>query len=382
MTRQNLRPADARRSGDVVADIAADVVAATRHGTAFNARCRFRPPWGVRIPAGAQASVHVVTAGACWLTPDDGEPVQLTRDDVVLIPAGLGHCLTDSPGRPVVSIEELIGGSLAETAMRELAIEGDGPVTELLCGGYLLEAGLRHPLTSMLPPIVHIGAGQARGTGLAAAIDLLSAESQRSDPGAPAVIASLIDLLFVYLLRAWLAGQGRVDGGWADALYDPVVGGALALVHADPARPWTVVMLARAVGVPRATFTRRFAMLTGQSPMAYVTSWRMTVAARILRDERGTLREVAARVGYDSEFAFARAFKRTTGYAPGRYRATAETVPQARQGNGPASGPPGQEAGWPAPGLAREGVHVLREPGVEGPRRPAEHVRDHVGHQG
>jgi AraC-like DNA-binding protein len=327
MTLHGPQPSDARRSGDVVADIAADVVAATRRGSAFYARCRFNAPWGVRVPPGAQASVHIITAGACWLTPDDGEPVQLTRDDVVLVPAGLGHCLSDTPGRPAVSFEDLIGGSLGETEPRELVIEGDGPLTGMLCGGYVLESGLRHPLTTMLPPIVHIGAGQARGTGMFSAVDLLSDESQRSDPGAPAVVASLIDLLFVYLLRAWLAGQGRGDGGWAAALYDPVVGGALLLVHADPARPWTVVMLARAVGVPRATFTRRFTMLTGQSPMAYVTSWRMTVAARILREEHRTLREVAARVGYDSEFAFARAFKRATGYAPGRYRAVAETTP-------------------------------------------------------
>jgi len=222
-------------------------------------------------------------------------------------------------------MEELVEGPLGETPS-DLVIEGGGPVTGLICGGYLLGPGLLHPLTTMLPPVVHIDAVQARGTGLSSAIDLLSAESQRSDPGAPAVVASLIDLLFVYLLRAWLAGQSRA-GGWAAALYDPAVGGALALIHAGPAKPWTVAMLARAVGVPRATFTRRFTMLTGQSPMAYVTSWRMTVAARILREEQGTLREVASRVGYDSEFAFARAFKRATGYAPGRYRIAAEKAP-------------------------------------------------------
>ena len=317
----------ARHSGDVVADIAADVVAATRRGTAFYARSRFRAPWGVRIPPGAQASVHVITIGACWLTPDGGQAVHLAQGDVVLVPSGLGHCLTDSPGRPALPMEDLVGGPLGETEPRELAIEGEGQLTGLLCGGYQLEPGLRHPLTAMLPPIVHIGAGQARGTGLPAAVDLLCAESQRTDPGAPAVVTSLIDLLFVYLLRAWLAGRGPSDGGWTAALYDPAIGGALALIHADPARPWTVAMLARAAGLSRATFTRRFTALTGQPPMAYVTSWRMTVAARILRGERGTLREVAVRVGYDSEFAFARAFKRATGYAPGRYRAVTAAAP-------------------------------------------------------
>lgn len=323
MTAQTLAlPGRRARSGDVVADIVADVVAATRRGTALYSRNWFCAPWGIRIPAGALASVHVVTAGACWLTPDGGEPVHLTRGDVVLVPSGLGHCLTDSPGRPALPIEELIGGPLGGTEPRELVIAGDGPLTGLLCGGYLLEPGPRHPLTTMLPPVVHIAAGQARGTGLPGAVDLLSAESERADPGAPAVVASLIDLLFVYVLRAWLAGQGQADSGWAAALYDPAVGGALALIHADPARPWTVDMLARAAGVPRATFTRRFTTLTGQPPMAYVTGWRMIIATRLLREDRRTpLREVARRVGYDSEFAFARAFKRITGNAPGRYRA-------------------------------------------------------------
>jgi transcriptional regulator GlxA family with amidase domain len=145
------------------------------------------------------------------------------------------------------------------------------------------------------------------------------------------VVASLIDLLFVYVLRAWLAGQGQADGGWAAALYDPAVGGALALIHADPARPWTVDTLARVARVPRATFTRRFTTLTGQSPMAYVTAWRMITATRLLReDQRAPLREVARRVGYDSEFAFARAFKRITGNAPGRYRA-AQTAARPTQ---------------------------------------------------
>lgn len=199
-------------------------------------------------------------------------------------------------------------------------IEGDGPVARLLIGAFLLAPGPQHPLTAVLPPVVHLGAGQARDRGLAAVVELLSCEVARSDPGAPAVATSLLDLLFVYILRAWLAEQHQTRGGLVRALYDPVVGSALALIHDDPANPWSVDLLARAVGTPRATFTRRFRALTGQAPMTYVTVWRMSVAARLLREQRGSLREVARRVGYDSEFAFARAFKRTTGQSPGRYR--------------------------------------------------------------
>lgn len=304
-------------SRDVVADIVADVVAATRRGSVVYSRNLFHAPWGIGIAAGSIASFHVVTSGSCWLVPDGDEPIPLTRGDAVLVPAGTGHAIVDTPGRPVRSLAALIGGPLGQVATpTELTIDGDGPVTRLLCGGFLLDS--RHPLIAVLPTAVHLTAEQARSTGLAATVELLATEVDRADPGAHAVIGSLIDLLFVYLLRAWFTTHA--DDGWARALYDPTVGGALALIHQDPARPWTVASLADAVTTPRATFSRRFTALTGQPPMAYVTSWRMTVAASLLRQDRIPLREVARRVGYESEFAFARAFKRAIGQAPGRYR--------------------------------------------------------------
>ncbi|GIJ46011.1 AraC family transcriptional regulator [Virgisporangium aliadipatigenens] len=305
---------------DLVADLVADIVATTRRGTALYSRNRFHAPWGIRVDGGHVASCHVVTAGAGWLLPDGAAPVRLSRGDVVLVPFGAGHSLVDSPGSPVRPLTELIGGPLGETPPRDLVIDGPGPATVLLCGGYLLDAGPAHPLTAALPPVVHVAAARSRDSGLAAAVDLLSDEVERADPGAPAVLTSLVELLFVYVLRAWLAERGGAADGWIRALHDPVVGRALTLVHTEPGRPWSVAALARAVDCPRATFSRRFTALIGQPPMAYVTAWRMAVAARLLREERRPLREVAARVGYDSEFAFARAFKRTVGVAPGRYR--------------------------------------------------------------
>lgn len=308
------------RAGDLVADIVADVVSTARRGTAVYGRNRFHAPWGVAFPAGSLTSVHVITGGACWLVPEDGPPVQLTRGDVALVPAGRPHALVDVPGRSPRPIEHFLGGLPGETDARDLVIPGDGPATRLVCGGFVLGAGPQHPITAMLPPVLHLNAADARERGLAAVVDLLAAEVDRSDPGASAVVASLVDLLFVYLMRAWLAEQSTADAGWARALYDPVVGAALALIHRAPADPWTVTSLARAVNLPRATFSRRFRTLTGQAPMSYVIDWRMAMAARLLRDEHALVRDVADRVGYDSEFAFARAFKRAAGQAPGRYR--------------------------------------------------------------
>jgi AraC-like DNA-binding protein len=154
-------------------------------------------------------------------------------------------------------------------------------------------------------------------------VDLIAAEVDGTGPGAPAVMASLVDLLLVYLLRTWFAGHH--DNAWGRALSDPTVGTALSLIHTDPGRAWTLDTLARATRTPRATLTRRFAALTGQSPMAYLTAWRMCLAARRLRDGDATVRQIAREVGYDSEFAFARAFKRATGSAPGQHRKLAQT---------------------------------------------------------
>jgi AraC-like DNA-binding protein len=311
---------------DPVADIVADVVATTRRGSLMYSRNRFHAPWGAAFPAGNLASFHVITAGACWLTVDGGDPVQLTRGDVVLIPSGAPHELADTPQRPARPMPEIAGRTLDDGAPpSDVVIEGDGPATVWICGGYRLAAGVRHPLTSVLPDVVVITAAQARGTGLGAAVELIADEVDGTDPGAPAIMASLVDLLFVYLLRTWFAGH-HDDAGWGRALFDPTVGTALSLIHADPGRAWTLDTLARATQTPRATLTRRFAALTGQSPMAYLTAWRMCLAARRLRDSDATVRQIAKEIGYDSEFAFARAFKRATGSAPGHYRKLTQTA--------------------------------------------------------
>jgi AraC-like DNA-binding protein len=217
-------------------------------------------------------------------------------------------------------MSEICGRTLDDgSPPSDVVIEGDGPATVWICGGYRLAAGVRHPLTSVLPGVMVLTAAKARGTGLSAAVDLIAAEVDGTSPGAPAVMASLVDLLLVYLLRTWFAEHDN-DAGWGRALSDPAVGTALSLIHADPGRAWTLDTLALATRASRATLTRRFGDLTGQSPMAYLTAWRMSLAARRLRDGDATVRQIAREMGYDSEFAFARAFKRATGSAPGQYR--------------------------------------------------------------
>jgi AraC-like DNA-binding protein len=191
-----------------------------------------------------------------------------------------------------------------------------------LCGAYQLDPARAHPLLRDLPEVLHLPARLGHHAELRAAVDLLGAELQRPRLGADALIAALLDLLLLYLLRSWFDEQpaSGTATGWAAALRDPAIGAAIHAIHRDPARPWTVESLGAHVGLSRAAFARRFTTLVGQPPLAYLTWWRMTSAARLLVDSDAPLAAVAARVGYTSEFAFATAFKRHVGTPPGTYR--------------------------------------------------------------
>jgi AraC-like DNA-binding protein len=200
----------------------------------------------------------------------------------------------------------------------EVAVSApDGPV-EFLCGKYQLDRSRAHPLLAGLPEIVHLPAHLGRHAELRAAIDLLGGEVHGDRPGRDTAVSSLLDLLLVLMMRAWLEDDSAT--GWPHALRDPQIAAALQALHSDPGAPWRIQDLAAHVGLSRATLARRFTALTGQPPMAYLTWWRMTSAARLLRESEQPLPAIARRVGYGSPFAFSHAFKRRFGLAPGQYR--------------------------------------------------------------
>ena len=177
-------------------------------------------------------------------------------------------------------------------------------------------------LLSLLPDVLHLPAGGPDDDGgVAATLRLLSLELGARPPGSRAVSARLVDIMLVHVLRGWLRSQhpGQ-SSSWIVALRDPVVGRALMCIHERPAAPWTVDSLAAEVNVSRATLARRFVTRVGETPLAYVTRWRMDVAAQSLRDGGDTVAAIATAVGYRSEYAFSRAFSRQRGIAPGRYR--------------------------------------------------------------
>jgi AraC-like DNA-binding protein len=295
-------------------DVLAEVLATTRVGAAIYGRVELSAPFAMRFDRVSKAGFHLVQRGACWLTPAGrARPIALSAGDVVMLPRGWSHTLSDRPG-----VEgEPYGAVIAEQTRRPPA----PPSAVLLCGAYAFDRDETHPLLAVLPQVMHAQASVPGASGeLRAVGELLSAEVGSSAPGAETASRRLLDLLFLYVLRDWLARQDEGSAGWLGALREPLTARALAALHEAPARAWTVDALARASGVSRATLARRFTELVGEPPLAYLRRWRMTLAAQSLRERDLPLSAVAEQVGYESEVAFHKAFARERGVTPGAYR--------------------------------------------------------------
>lgn len=295
----------------------------------------FRPTIG--------ASFHVVLRGRCWMLTDHADPLPLIEGDVVFLKSAPGHGLADDPSTPLLPSDCIGVAEEDGSPVGRITIPGDGPWATLLCGAYQLPQPRAHPLLRGLPDVVRISAGRSADPAIRAAVDLLRAEVQLTRPGMHGTIPALIDVLLHFVLREWLEEQSAGRGHqWAAALADPAVAPAVHAVHDDPAHPWTVESLAAQGSLSRAAFARRFTKIVGEPPLTYVTRCRMTGAGRLLRESDLALSAVAERVGYHSEYAFARAFKREFGCAPGRYRAIVRSpVPDRRATAAPAMALPG-----------------------------------------
>ncbi|MCI3276097.1 AraC family transcriptional regulator [Streptomyces cylindrosporus] len=292
-------------------DVVSDAISAVRIGQPSSNRLRVGGSWCTRLAPYEGAGFHVVLAGGCWLLPDGGgEPVTLGAGDVVLLPHGAGHVLADAPGDTAraVPFEEMTRPA-----------GGNGREVELLCGKYRLDHARVHPLLAELPQVVHLPNRVGAHPELRSAVDLLAREVDERRPGACLALPSLLDLLLIYMVRAWMTESAT--GSWPAVLSDPVTTAALRALHSDPAAPWTNDRLAAEAGVSRATLARRFTALVGRPPMAYLTWWRLTLAATRLRDTDAPLAAVAREAGYGTPYALSHAFSREFGVTPGRFRA-------------------------------------------------------------
>ncbi|MGW4064246.1 AraC family transcriptional regulator [Amycolatopsis sp. NPDC004747] len=311
-------------------DVLSDLLVRARAGTTQVRQLIRRPPWSVTYADPPPLTVVATLGGCASARFDDAgaAAVRLAPGDIALVKGPGRHTIADDPSTPPGFVihrgRKYLpgGGEVAAQAQRHSAPRTYGDhlpgATTMLRGAYDLRGDTGARLLDMLPPLAVVPTGPRTRP----ALDLLATEIAQDEPGQDAVLARLLDLVLVLALRAWCARPQGALPAWYRALEDPAIGDALRLMHDDPAHRWTVAALAAKVGMSRAAFAARFTTLAGQPPLTYLTGWRMTLGADLLRDTEVTVATIARTVGYEDAFAFSVAFKRARGVSPSTWRRT------------------------------------------------------------
>ena len=287
----------------------------------FYSRCEFTAPWGLELPPMPDCLMfHLVTSGHCWLELDGEDARPLQSGDFVLVPHGAGHRLTGQSGAPCVKLFDLPRESVSDR-YDYLRHGGGGAPATMICGAVRFGHPAAAQFLSLLPRVLHIEAAHSRyGNAMSDTLRLMANEIGALRPGGETIVTRLADILVIQSIRAWMERDPAALTGWLGALRDRQIGRAIMLIHRDPARSWTLASLAAAVAMSRSAFAARFAAMVGVPAMEYVTRWRMNTALTHFRDRDSTVAEIAARLGYRSEAAFSRTFKRVIGTSPGSIR--------------------------------------------------------------
>jgi AraC-like DNA-binding protein/mannose-6-phosphate isomerase-like protein (cupin superfamily) len=295
----------------------------------FYSRAEFTAPWGLEMPAMEECLMfHFVTSGRCWLEVG-GDQRLLQPGDLALVPHGRGHVLVSEPGEKAAALFDL-PRELVSERYELLNHGGGGAGTSMVCGAVKFDHPAAYQLINLLPPIICIKAFNSPDTTwIQNTLHFMAAEAKELRPGGETVITRLADILVIQTIRSWIAQDPAAQTGWLGALQDKQIGRAITLVHRNPGHEWSVASLANEVAMSRSAFAARFTELVGEPAMKYVVRWRMHVAARTLKEEKATVSELAERLGYESEAAFSRAFKRVIGMAPGAARRS-ETSPNGQ----------------------------------------------------
>ncbi len=278
-------------------------------------RSELGSPWGLHFAPRSCAVFHVLHRGnGFFRAAGTTEWLPIHEGDLLLLPHGQEHALLETPDTPPLRNLEL--DQWGECALMRWS---DAPGAVLLCGTFDFEYVHAASLFHYLPDVIHIPYSAERP--LNRVLELMADEAEAQRPAKEVVLRRLSDILFVQIVQHWVEMQGAQDSGWLDAFHDPLIGKALALMHSQPHHAWQVASLARALACSRSTFASRFTALVGEPPMEYLTRWRMQIASRLLiEDPSLRIGDIAARVGYRSEAAFSKAFKRLMGVAPIAYR--------------------------------------------------------------
>jgi AraC-like DNA-binding protein len=304
-------------------------------------QARFTAPWCYQSPRadtlapilepGAERVVifHLITEGECFVELDGEEPVHLMAGDVVLFPQGHAHRMTSKIGLAPVKGTRL-DVVLARRA-RHIVYGGGGPTTRIVCGYLACDARLAQLLLAGLPTILRVNVrGSNAGMWLETSVRYALGEMRSPRPGGAGVLAKLAEVLFIEVLRLYMREQDSSRTGWLAGVHDRIVGGALNALHRKPAHPWTLDTLAREAGTSRSVLAERFQQLVGSSPIQYLTQWRMLLAANLLCRSNAPLARIAEDVGYQTDTAFSRAFRREYGTPPAAWRRNQTARVEAR----------------------------------------------------
>jgi AraC-like DNA-binding protein len=298
----------------------------------------FSAPWGLSQPAsnimaarlapgaGHLLLYHLVVEGGAVIELADAEPVELLPGDIVVFPHGHAHHMSSGKGTPRPFPNYGIGGKIQARDLSPLHAGGGGDISRFVCGYMTCDPYLCRPLLNGLPPVFKVSIRTDRsGRWLESSILHLVEEAASGRVGSEAMLAKLSEALFVDTLRRYVAGLPEQQTGWLAGTRDPILGKSLSLLHSRIAHPWTIADLADEVGISRSALVERFTRYLSEPPMTYLSRWRLQLAARSLEQTSRGVAEIAADVGYESEAAFNRAFKREYGQPPGRYRSERKT---------------------------------------------------------
>jgi AraC-like DNA-binding protein len=317
-----LVPAEADAVSDLLRSLAVD--------SSVFCTSELHAPWGFSVESSTVAKFHLVVEGSCWLKLDDRAPVRLSQGDLVLLPGGAKHSVGDHTRPASVSLTELLHNSPLDDELT-LLIDGEGAVTRLLCGGYVLRAELPSSAVSLLPRVLLVDAAAlALSTWLEPVLLRLASQAEERLPGTQVMQAKIAEVFIAEALRSWLIDAQNSGLLLGAELLDKPIADALPTIRQRFDERWTLAQLANHVGLSRTALATRFRQLVGDSPMHYLTRVRLSHAAGLLATTRLSHHEIAHLTGYAAEAALAKAFKRERGETLGAHRAAAHRVPQVR----------------------------------------------------
>lgn len=288
----------------------------------FYCQSELRAPWGIDMPPFDDClMIHVITAGHCWLTLPDGKPpMRISQGSLVMLPHGRGHCIASAPENSATPLFDIPVQHVSER-YDIMRFGGDGEVSRAICCVARFDHAAGQQLIRSLPSVMVVNSWEeAEGSWLQSTLRYMAHEAQRLSPGGETVMSHLADILIIQAIRNWLLTSPQASTGWLATLRDKQLGRALAAMHRDPQRDWTIEQLAQLASMSRSGFSARFTELMGEPAMRYLTRWRMQNARLQLEHSSDSTMTVADRLGYRSEAAFSRAFKRVFGEAPGQVR--------------------------------------------------------------